>query len=78
MSKKNNQGTRRKQHSYDLAREAEAKKKAKQKAQAVSKKLSAKPDLKKKTKKTKGIRIKKNVTVAARVPYRRPYCLVPS
>mmetsp|Transcript_4127 Transcript_4127/g.11979 ORF Transcript_4127/g.11979 Transcript_4127/m.11979 type:complete len:93 (-) Transcript_4127:4977-5255(-) len=63
MSKKNNQNTRRKQHSFDLAKEAEAKKKSQKKAQAASQKLSAKPDLKKK-KKTKGIRIKKNVTVA--------------
>lgn len=63
MSKKNNQGTRRKQHAFDLQREAAVKKKAAAKA-AAKQKLAAKPKDLKKGKKAKGIRIRKNVVVA--------------
>lgn len=66
MSKKNNQGTRRKQHSFDLAKEAEARKKSEKKSKAAAQKLSVKPQAVKPKKKTKGVRIKKNVVVAVR------------
>lgn len=64
MSKKNNQGTRRKQHTFDLAKEAEARKKSEKKSAAAAQKLAVKPQGAKLKKKTKGIRIKKNVVVA--------------
>lgn len=64
MSKKNNQGTRRKQHAFDLQREAAAKKKATTKA-VKQKTVAAKPKQMKKGK-AKGIRIRKNVVVAVR------------
>lgn len=66
MSKKNNQGTRRKQHSFDLAKEAEARKKSEKKSKAAAQKLAVKPQAVKPKKKTKGVRIKKNVVVAVR------------
>ena len=69
MSKKNNQGTRRKQHNFDLQREAANKRKAAEKAAKQDKKLAAKPAVAmKKGKKAKGIRIRKNVVVAVRTP----------
>jgi hypothetical protein len=64
MSKKNNQNTRRKQHAFDLQREAAVKKKTADKAAAKQKALAAKPKQLKKGKKAKGIRIRKNVVVA--------------
>ena len=66
MSKKNNQNTRRKQHAFDLQREAAVKKKTAVKAAAKQKALAAKPKQLKNGKKAKGIRIRKNVVVAVR------------
>lgn len=66
MSKKNNQNTRRKQHAFDMQREAAAKKKAAAKAATQQKALAAKPKDMKQGKKTKGIRIRKHVVVAVR------------
>jgi uncharacterized protein (DUF4415 family) len=66
MSKKNNQNTRRKQHAFDLQREAAVKKKTAVKAAAKQKALAAKPKQLKGGKKAKGIRIRKNVVVAVR------------
>ena len=66
MSKKNNQNTRRKQHAFDLQREAAVKKKTAVKAAAKQRALAAKPKQLKSGKKAKGIRIRKNVVVAVR------------
>jgi uncharacterized protein (DUF4415 family) len=66
MSKKNNQNTRRKQHAFDLQREAAVKKKTAVKAAAKQRALAAKPKQLKGGKKAKGIRIRKNVVVAVR------------
>ncbi len=73
MSKKNNQGTRRKQHDFDMQREAAARKKVADKAAKTQKKLAAKGTVKK-TKKTKGIRLRKNVTVAVCLSLHLIYC----
>ena len=67
MSKKNNQNTRRKQHAFDLQREAAVKKKTAVKAAAKQRALAAKPKQLKGGKKAKGIRIRKNVVVAVRL-----------